>query len=426
MQIQHLLEIQKIITGGMGLARLENGMVVMVPHVLPGEQVQVEETQRNRGYILARPLAIVRPARERRPPACGLYGSCGGCHLQHASYGAQLTIKQAIIEEMAARSGLVQAGVIKNIMASPQTEQYRYRLRLHIDQTGAIGFHRSRSHVLVPVSSCLLACRAVNDTLARMTELDMGSFFSELELHSSPADLGMSAVLTVRKGKKHIPPALLAQIREQGALAGLALRRGRRIEPVGNWHMLQQDFSVAGHAYSLQWDCRSFFQVNPAQNEQLIRVILDLARELSGKSVLDLYCGMGNFAIPFALSGAEVHGVEVNPHAIRAAAANGDRAGISGRIRFTAMAVEKFVRARHKQKTDCIILDPPRQGLGRSADGVARIGAERIVYISCDPATLFRDLKIITRQGYVVASMQPVDMFPQTAHIETVALLEKN
>ena len=428
MQIQHLLEIQKIITGGMGLARLANGMVVMVPHVLPGEQVLVEETEHKRGYILARPLKIVRPARQRRQPACRQYGRCGGCNLQHGSYEAQLTIKQAIIEEMASRSGLVPAGTINPIMASPQTRQYRYRLRLHIERNGTIGFHQCRSNTIVPVSSCLLACQPINDALAQLMKWDMGALFSELELHCSPADLGVSVVLGVRKGRKQIPQPLPARILEQGDLAGLALRLGRRIEPVGNWHMLQQDFSVSGsgHEYSLRWDCRSFFQVNPAQNQQLVRLVLDLAGKVSGKSVLDLYCGMGNFAIPFALAGAEVHGVEVNPHAIQAARANGERAGICGQTRFTAMPVEKFVCATPEKKPDLILVDPPRQGLGRAAAGIARAGARRILYISCDPATLFRDLHTITGQGYCLVNLQPVDMFPQTAHIETVALLEKN
>jgi len=425
-QIQHLLEIQKIITGGMGLARLDGGMVVMVPYVLPGEQVLVEETQRKRGYIQARPLDIVRPARERRRPPCPQYGHCGGCNLQHADYDAQLIVKQAMMEEMAYRAGLVPANGINIIKGSPQTEQYRYRLRLHIDRSGTIGFHQSKSNKVVPVSFCLLACQAINNTLAGLAKLDLGAFFAELELHCSPADHSVTAVLGMRKGSQQPPGDIIARIREQGALDGLALRRGRRLEPVGNWHILQQNFSLDGYGYFLQWDCRSFFQVNPLQNERLVRLVIEMAGEIHGKQVLDLYCGMGNFTIPLALAGAEVHGVEVNPHAIRAAGANAVRAGRAEQVQFTAMPVEKFVRASQRKKPDLILVDPPRQGLSGIADGVAGLGARRILYISCDPATLFRDLKIITHHGYGLLALQPVDMFPQTAHIETVALLEKN
>jgi len=411
----------------MGLARLDDGiMVVMVPHVLPGEQVLVEEVQQKRGYVRARLVDTVHPARERQQPPCPQYGRCGGCHLQHARYGAQLAIKQAIVEEMAARSGLVPAKGIQTILAAPQAKQYRYRLRLHIGRDGVIGFHQSKSNKMVPVSSCLLACQPINDTLARLAKLDLGAFFTDLELHCSPADHSVAAVLGMRKGSQQPPGDIIARIREQGALNGLALRRGRRIEPVGNWHILRQDFSLAGHAYFLQWDCRSFFQVNPLQNEQLVRLVLELAGEISGKKVLDLYCGMGNFTIPCALAGAEVHGMEVNPHAIQAAIANGERAACGGRVRFTATDVGEFVHSFAQKKPDLVLVDPPRQGLAGIAAGIAAIGAEQILYISCDPATLFRDLQIITGQGYGLVTLQPVDMFPQTAHIETVALLEKN
>jgi len=410
----------------MGLARLANSKVVMVPHVLPSEQVLAGELKQHRSYVEAIPLEIVRPSPDRRLPPCALSGQCGGCHLQHAVYSSQLAIKEEIVREMLVRAGLEAAKGVRPVLASPAELHYRHKVRLHCGRDGQMGFHRAKTHELIPVSSCPLACHCLNDTLARLAAIDAGALFSEFELHCSPSDGTVSALLHLKKRGQQVDQDRLGQIRKQGGLAGIALCRGRRIEPVGNWHVLRQDFSLAGHAYSLQWDCRSFFQVNPRQNEQLVSLVLELAGEISGKKVLDLYCGMGNFTIPLVLAGAEAHGVEVNPHAIRAAAANGERAACGGQARFTATDVGKFVHSFDRAKPDLILVDPPRQGLTGIAAGVATIGAEQIIYISCDPATLFRDLKIIVEQGYDLVVVQPVDMFPQTAHIETVALLEKN
>ena len=426
MQIQHLLEIQKIITGGMGLARLENGMVAMVPHVLPGELVEVEETKQHRGYVEASVLRIIRFSPDRRPPRCELFGRCGGCHLQHAVYAAQLAAKEGIVEEMLARAGLEPVRGMAPILTAPQTMRYRHKLRLHMGRNGQIGFHQAKSNTLVPVCRCLLACDPINDALARLAAMDLGDSFAELELLCSPVDQGVAAIFRLKKKRQQVAEKQLARIQEQSGLASIALRRGRAIEAVGDWFTLRQDFSVAEQEYALAWDCRSFFQVNPTQNEQLVRLVLQLTGEVSGKSVLDLYCGMGNFSIPLALAGAEVHGVEVNPHAIRAAADNAERAGLADRARFTSMPVEKFVCTAIKTGPEFVLIDPPRQGLGRAASRIAGLGAARIVYISCDPATLIRDLKIITERGYALTSLQPVDMFPQTSHIESVALLEKN
>ncbi len=426
MQIQHLLEIQKIITGGRGLARLKNSMVAMVPHVLPGELVEVEETKRNRGYVEARALRIIRSSPDRRSPPCEQFGRCGGCHLQHATYAAQLAAKEGIVREMLARAGLEPARGMNPILAAPQTMHYRHKLRLHMGQNGGIGFHRARSNALVPVSCCLLACGPINDALARLAAMDLGDSFREIELTCSPVDQGVAAVFSLKKKRGQVAEQQLARIREQCGLVGLALRRGRAIESVGDWFKLRQDFSVSGQKYALTWDCRSFFQVNPTQNEQLVRLVLQLAGKVANCRVLDLYCGMGNFSIPLALAGAEVHGVEVNPHAIRAAVANAELAGLADRVRFTPMPVEKFIRTAMQTRPGLVLIDPPRQGLGRAAGRIAGLGAARIVYISCDPATLIRDLREMTAHGYSLARLRTVDMFPQTSHVESVALLEKN
>jgi len=410
----------------MGLGRLDNSKVVMVDHVLPGELVLAEETRRHRGYVEARAVDIIRASADRCPPACPLSGQCGGCHLQHAVYSAQLAIKEGIVLEMAQRAGLVPDQGISPIAVSPQTLHYRYKLRLHVARDGRIGFHRAKSNTVVPLTSCLLASRPINEVIARCAAMRLEGAVSDIELFCSPADQGVSAVLGLRNRHDHPAPVLLDQIMDQTVLAGLALRRGRNIEPVGDWFPLRQAFFSGTRKYTLSWDCRSFFQVNPSQNERLVQLVLELAGEVSGRRILDLYCGMGNFAIPVALAGAEVHGVEVNPHAIRAAEANARQVGLADRVRFSTSSVQQYLHAAGKARPDLVLIDPPRQGLARLANAVACLGAERIIYISCDPATLFRDLRTMTGQGYTLASLQPVDMFPQTSHIETVALLEKN
>lgn len=446
--MEHTLKITKVIAGGKGLGTLADGMVMMVGGVLPGETVTARETKAHRGHKEGALVRIVEVAPERVAPPCPHYGLCGGCDLQHAAYPAQLAIKGQILRESLLRARLtLPENQLGPALPSPAAFHYRHRVRLHLDQSGQLGFHQNGSNAVVPIRRCLLATEPINRVMAALTDGDWPERLKDqvaaIELIHSPADDRVILVLQPRSSAPihPTPPTagLLAQIADLAPLADSVFLQteqpGRRraddsaeSTQAAESATLAQDFTVRGHAYQLRWDHRCFFQVNALQNPRMIEMALALlSPHAKPYTALDLFCGMGNFSIPLGLCGAQVTGVEHNRMSIHWAERNGSAAGLAT-ARFIAAGVEQQLKAlvERKARFDCILLDPPRQGLGKAAALLPQLAPERIVSISCDPATHARDLALITQAGYRLTRISAVDMFPQTHHIESVALLERN
>jgi len=428
--MEHTIEIKKIISGGNGLGHLDDGMVIMTPFVLPGELVRTAETKRFSGHIQARTLKIERPSPDRCPPFCPQFGICGGCALQHTPYPNQLAIKKEILTETLSRGHLLPEQEIAVPIPSPQSQGYRYKIRLHIAKNGTIGFHKTGSNDIARIEQCPLAAPQLNNALRRLAQTGLlprlAKSYKQVELSCSPADNTVVATLHLMADKQPSKEEVDMLLKEM-QLQGIALKYKRQTTFFPKPALLQQHFSVGDHKYSLRWDSRCFFQINPEQNEQLIELVCVKAGTVAGIKVLDLFCGMGNFSIPLAMAGARVTGVEVNKHSITAAIDNARNAGIQ-KSRFITADVSHHLQELAKRNTryDMILLDPPRQGLGKATQLLPGLGADKILYISCDPATLTRDLKVLTKEDYHLTSVTPVDMFPQTHHIECLAVLEKN
>lgn len=427
--MEHRVEIKKVVAGGKGLARLANGQVVLVTSVLPSETVTIRVTRQHKGFAAAEVVQIDQASPDRIPAPCPYYERCGGCDLQHARYSAQLAIKQQILSESLQRAHLPLSCVIEPTLASPLPFAYRSRIRLHLDATGQLGFHQATSNAVVPVRRCLLATDPINRVLESLGESEwlarLAGQISAIELIHNPADDRIVLVLLPFRDAK-IDSNLATQM---AGLADevivLALQRKMPSPAVAS---LSQHFVPHGLDYKLGWDHRCFFQVNSQQNAQMIELALDLLPQpVHPRTVLDLFCGIGNFSIPLALRGFMVTGVEHNRRSIFWAQENSRRAGVSN-TRFIAADVEQQLRTSVKQQArfDCILLDPPRQGLGKAAALLANLEPDRIISVSCDPATLARDLALITAEGYRLTRLIPVDMFPQTHHIESIGLLERN
>jgi len=427
--MEHTLTIKKVIAGGKGLGTLADGMVVMVPGVLPGETVTVCETKTHRGFKEARLVRIEQATPERVVPPCPYYGRCGGCDLQHASYPAQLLIKAQILRESQERAHL-ELPQVSSTLPSPLPFGYRSRVRLHLDRSGRLGFHQGASNTVIPIDRCLLAVEPINRVIAALADDGWPGRLAEriaaVELIHSPADGRVFLVLQPRPGlRTPLPADLLARMRPLADEVILETP-GRAPNPQPP-PPLSQAFALLKFTYRLSWDHRCFFQVNSEQNPRLIGLALEcLPQQPRPFTALDLFCGMGNFSIPLALVGAAVTGVEHNRSSIHWAEENSRAAGLAT-TRFLAADVEQQINAlvADKARFDCILLDPPRQGLGKAAALLPRLAPERILSISCDPATLARDLSLITPGGYRLTRLIPVDMFPQTHHIESVALLER-
>ncbi len=431
------IRIEKIIAGGAGLGRRADGKVILVPRTLPDETVRVRETRKFRGHSEGELVDILERSPDRVEPPCPMYGLCGGCDFQHIRAEAQIRIKGEIVTEALSRAGLApEPGVRQPAVAAPQPFGYRSRIRLKLSEAGGIGFYRSASNDLVELRSCPVAADPLNELLNRLLATGIArrlkGDISEIELQHSPADDGLFLLLHPRRNKKPDPAALGSHCMSRSELPPIYLAGGDRLAlisgPSGQKTLRQAVAYNRRHdTCVLRWSPNCFSQVNAAQNQRLINHVLEAAAPLPGKQVLDLYCGMGNFSVPLACRGALVTGIELNPEAIAWARRNAEQAG-PGPHHFRAGDVQTMLSngTMSPEPPDIILLDPPRRGVGHPITRLADLGADKIIYVSCDPATLARDLALLVRNGYTLKNVTPFDMFPQTHHIETVALLEKN
>jgi 23S rRNA (uracil1939-C5)-methyltransferase len=441
-----LLNIEKIVNGGYGLARRENGQIVLLRHVLPGETVKARILQEKKGFAEAAATEIRAASSHRVPPPCPKYGTCGGCDLQHCDYEQQLQIKKEIIADLLRRApqNALQLAVplLAAPIASPQVFGYRQRLRLQIDENRRPGFHRFHSHQCVPITECLLARAELNQALQQLQEqppfhkLLAGT--TELELLLNPSSTKVVCLFHLSRKPR---PADMKQA--EALMATLpAIERiefhGQDFLPCGPTTKGKESGNnelsfllppFPGHTdkpISLAWETGGFCQVNLAQNIQLVQTVLDFCRPDAETTVLDLFCGMGNFSIPLGLQSASLLGIEGQGSAIRCARKNSKQASLTNTL-FEKSPIHTRCRtlAAAGKIFDCVVIDPPRQGAPGLAPSLAALTRKRLVYVSCNPATLCRDLGELIQAGFAIKKLQPVDMFPQTHHIETVVLLEK-
>ncbi|RUM35962.1 MAG: 23S rRNA (uracil(1939)-C(5))-methyltransferase RlmD [Desulfobulbus sp.] len=435
LRMEFIIKIEKIINNGMGLARPAGGKILMVPGVLPGEKVKVSTRKEFRGHIEADLDEVLSASSARIAPPCPWYADCGGCDLQHADYGSQLAFKSAFLSEAMTRAGVVcESAVPSTALASPNQLNYRYRIRLKIDKNGRIGFFRKQTNSVVALSSCPVATKKMNAALAFVHNFSQTqatiAMYNELELLHSPAHDTITLLLAAGKNQK-TSPELLTALTNCPEIDQVAFKIDGKINTDFQLKPLGQIFSVPltqenrNINYTLTWSADCFSQVNANQNERLVQLVCELAGDMRGKTALDLYCGMGNFSIALALSGATVTGLELNSESINWAERNAGAAGVNCRFYVADVPTSLRELANDRQQIDTVILDPPRKGLDKGTRSLAKLNARQILYISCDPATLSRDVALLTRSGYQLKQLIPVDMFPQTHHIESVALLKK-
>ncbi len=442
----HSIVIEKIVNGGLGLGRLNDGRIVLVEKALPNEKVLITVAERKSHYLRAEVASVETPHPARIEPPCPWYRQCGGCDLQHCSYEHQLLLKTAIVEELfhhhfpATAAGSLPP--VRATLASPARFGYRQRIRLQVDPQGRPGFAGRHSHTVIPIDSCLVARDELNTVLAKLQQdCSLATILKrcrQVELLFDPLSARVVCLFHLIRRPRPTDIRLAEEL-----AAGVALIKGVFFQgsdfpltgPIGDGgnpctdtlHMRLPPLSEKGFAITLGWEAGGFCQVNLGQNENLIRHILALCDLHGRESVLDLFCGMGNFSIPLAGRAGFLTGIEGQGSAIRSAARNSTAAGLDN-TRFEREPVHAACRrlAGEKRIYDCVILDPPRQGVPGLAQELGALTGRKMVYISCDPATLCRDLKALCRQGLAIVDIRPFDMFPQTHHIETVVLLEKN
>jgi len=414
------VKIETLAYGVFGVARTERG-VVFVADTAPGDIVRARVIDDKRDYREARLVEIVEPSPVRRVPPCPYVPECGGCSWQHVEYPAQLEAKAAVLRDTLARIGGLEPATLdmRPIIASSEWG-YRHRLTLRVGGEQRLGFYRHRSHQLVEIDTCKIADETVNVHLsvAREWLRGLSTTVRRLEIASTRSDR-VAFVANAEGPFRHDGAYHEKFLRAHGSLAGIVLfgKGWRRVfgKPIVD---LEIDGDLVIEAQG------GFTQVNPEGNRRLVAAVLELAALREDDRVLDLYCGAGNFTLPIARRVREVVGVESDSTSVTQARRNADRAGV-GNCRFIQQEAAAAARALDSagEHFSLVVLDPPRSGAAQLVDHLPALAADRLLYVSCNPTTLARDLRRLTSLGFTLGPIQPIDLFPQTYHLETVVRL---
>jgi 23S rRNA (uracil1939-C5)-methyltransferase len=406
------VEITAMTFGRFGVGRLD-GRTVMVPNAAPGDLLEVTLTGQRAGHLVARAERVLRPGPARRTPPCPYLPRCGGCDWQQIDYPAQVRLKGEVIAGALKRALGLELDPDALVEPAPAEFGYRARIRLKVGPQGRLGFHEANSRRLVEVERCMVAA----EEMRMPREFARGIRCEEIEV---VADRGREVVVA------HLarPPGALelgrarAIVERDARLAGAVLRAGAARELIG-----ETAVRVALEpGLELEADADLFSQVNRAQNLKLVAMVMEMAAPAAGARVLDLFCGAGNFSLPAARRGAAVMGVDAEAAAVAAAARNAQRLGFA-RAEFAALKAAELARflLRARYRPDVVIMDPPRTGARELVEPLIAMRAQRVIYVSCDVATLARDLRALRAGGYRIAAVRALDFFPNTHHAELVA-----
>jgi 23S rRNA (uracil1939-C5)-methyltransferase len=417
--------IEKGVYRGLGLARHE-GQVVLVPRAMPGDRLRVRVASVERGFLRARTEAVLSPGAHRRSAPCPYAERCGGCAYQELDYDAQLELKEAVLRESLGRAGVRWDAPIP-LAGSPETG-WRTRASLHLasrDGALVLGLHEEGTHEVVDIAHCL----QLSDAMSRAARALLGQLQRQGRRASAIAHVDLAESVDGRELVMALETAL--DVKGAVALSGLAAAipgltglgvtagdgRARRFVPLhGDPHVHS---TVA--ALPLRAHVRSFFQSNRFLVEPLLSAVLDLVP--AGGSVLDLYAGVGLFALPLARRAERVRAAEVNPMADTDARWNAEQAGLEN-VELHRGDVRDALARWPADADERVVLDPPRTGAGPEVvHALARRRPAAVVYVSCDPTTLARDLKLFEAAGYRADALRAFDLFPDTFHLETVVRL---
>jgi 23S rRNA (uracil1939-C5)-methyltransferase len=430
------VQIERLVFQGDGLGRLPDGRVIFVPLTVPGDQAEVQIEESRADFARGRLLRILSPALARIEAPCPYFGTCGGCQWQHVAPETQHLWKRSILQELLARVGKLGEVPVAQPIVPAGPWEYRARAQLKVigGARPCIGFHQRETNRVVDIDRCPLLDARLNAVLATLRRMKHPSVFSLFD--------GLrEAWFALGTGTGEVLVSLFARVRDRAALrlvwhalkeqvpgvVGLVLLEGdprqdpHAVDHAGN-RELQERVGDAG----FRLGPTAFFQVNGLAAATLTRLVLEAAGLTGRERVLELYAGAGTFTVSLSRNAREVVGVESHREAAANGAANLQDNGC-GNARMLPGQVEQVLPGLAAEGAwDVVVMDPPRTGCSRRLlDDLGKLTAGRLVYVSCDPSTLARDLGVLVRGGFRLTSLQPVDLFPQTFHLETVALLER-
>ncbi|HKW63854.1 MAG TPA: 23S rRNA (uracil(1939)-C(5))-methyltransferase RlmD [Candidatus Acidoferrum sp.] len=427
------VSIEKLVYGGEGLAHAD-GNTVFVPYVLPGEEVRAVARKKQKKLLWADLLEVTSPAKERAKAKCPHFQKCGGCHYQHISTAEQLRLKKEILRETLSRlGGISWDGSIVEHAAEPYGYRNRAQWAIREGMPRALGYFLPESSVILPIDECPVLSPLLAETFLKLQDMTrsgaLPAGIEEVEAFADSADKKIALNVAFDKFPK--PAGELTSVFRSSLpqIESLLLldQKKNKFELSGPGYLTQE---AGGYQYRVSH--LSFFQVNRFLIEDLLRTVVANAH---GETALDLYAGVGFFTLPLAKTFTKVVSVDANLAATKDLLANAEaaRVGVATHNEHT----EDFLK-KTNEKPEFVVLDPPRAGLGaRAAKDLAELGANEIVYLSCDPSTLARDLAVLTNSSrkpkeisapsirYEITEMHLFDLFPQTFHIETLVRLRR-
>ncbi len=442
-----MLSIDGLAQGGRGVGRA-NGVVVFVPLTAPGDRVRARITRTHRRHCEGELVEVMTPSPEREKPPCTHFGKCGGCSWQHMSYSAQLRAKEDLLRESLERLGGLPKGLPYHpIVPSEDAHGYRNKMEFSFDQNGVLGLHRrGRFDEVLELEGCLLPSQRAMDLALTVKRLVRERALPSWDRRRRT---GLLRHLVIREGRGtgEMMAGLVTTsdpFPNAERLAGELAERHEGLESVvravtdspadavaaerlevlhGRDHIMEK---LGGILFRVELE--TFFQTNTAQAEKLVDLVIETAELTGDETAIDIFCGVGTFSLLLARRAARVFGLEVVPNAVDSARRTAEREGFRN-VSFMAADARRglpVLLEKAGAPPDLILLDPPRSGTGgKVMRRIGRAAPGRVIYVSCNPTTLAPDLAWLIPFGYEVTSVQPLDMFPQTHHLETIVRLDR-
>lgn len=443
-----ILEITDVTNEGMGVGRAD-GLTVFVPFTAVGDVIEALIVKVKSSYAYGKCINVITPSPLRREPECEAYKKCGGCQLMHINYEAQSELKRKYVYDALVRLGNQSEGLDVSFISAPSYKDYRNKMVYPVgsDSFGATvcGFYAPRSHNIIPLEACMLGMgddeKIISAVLNYMKEYNVKPY--DEEAHS-----GTVRRIFIRRGRFSgetmvVISSKQSTLPEEQKLAEKLISADKSVVSViinvnpyrTNLVLGDENRTIYGKPFISDTLCgckyeispNSFFQVNPVQTEKLYNKAIEYADISSSDTVMDIYCGIGTISLTAAKKAKKVIGVEIVDRAISDAKKNAKANNITN-AEFYAGSAEKIVPQliQGGEKPDIVIIDPPRKGSDEiTLNTIIQSNPKRIVYVSCNPATLARDIKILNKGGYKLEKVTAVDMFPNTVHVESVALLSR-
>lgn len=444
---EYVLDINGMGYEGEGVGKIQD-FTIFVPEALVGEKVKIKIVKVNKNFGFGKLIEVIDGSPNRVDPICSTYKRCGGCQLQHFSYEAQLEFKKQRVKDCIERIGKIENIKMHNTIGMEEPYRYRNKVQLPVGSKEGqiyIGFYAPRSHEIVNMTSCHIQHKEADDTMELVRQWIKKH---NIKTYDESSHSGIIRHIMVRKAFKTEEVMVVVVTNDEKLpfkqeLIDLLVNNIKGITSIVQNINSKRTNVILGLKCITLWgkdtisdyigkfkfniSPLSFFQVNPEQTEVLYNKALEYAALTGEETVFDAYCGTGTISLFLSQKAKKVYGVEIVPEAIENAKENAAQNNITNAEFIVGQSETVIPELIEKGiKADVVVVDPPRKGCDKVLlEAIANMKPSRIVYVSCDPSTLGRDLKILDELGYKTEDVQPVDMFPHTAHVETVVLIEK-